>query len=349
MPLGGAAGVELNRRMMRAWGIDGRAFTGYTFLTNLWDVASKLLLPVIAVVALARAGEDVSTPGADRSRSWPAPGSSVLVAAAATVLVSPRGAGCRRPWSSSPRRGAPCGSWAGTGSSAGDALLDVRGLCAGLVAQGWLRMSAGIAGLRRAPGPAARHVPPPHRWRQHLAGGARRLRGRACPHHRARSRPGGVGVADLGLVGVLLALGGDPVSVTGGAVLYRAFIFAVEIPVGSGALGVWLLGQRRSRAPPGDGDGRACRPRRIAHVTDVFLPRLGGIETHVDDLVRHQRAAGSRRRRADPVTVATAPAPRGCRRLAGQAGPARGDSVRRRARPRLDVLALRASAWPGRP
>jgi glycosyltransferase involved in cell wall biosynthesis len=27
-------------------------------------------------------------------------------------------------------------------------------------------------------------------------------------------------------------------------------------------------------------------------VTDVFLPRLGGIETHVDDLVRHQRAQG---------------------------------------------------------
>jgi glycosyltransferase involved in cell wall biosynthesis len=104
--------------------------------------------------------------------------------------------------------------------------------------------------------------------------------------------PGGVGVADLGLVGVLLTLGGDPASVTAAAVLYRAFIFAVEIPVGSGTLGVWLLGQRRSarraslrRSFPLDG-------RRIAHVTDVFLPRLGGIETHVDELVRQQRARG---------------------------------------------------------
>jgi glycosyltransferase involved in cell wall biosynthesis len=107
--------------------------------------------------------------------------------------------------------------------------------------------------------------------------------------------PGGVGVADLGLVGVLLAFGGDPTGVAAAAVLYRAFVFAVEIPAGSGALGVWLLGQRwaarrRLLAP---------RPRpasapqsRVAHVTDVFLPRVGGIETHVDDLARHQRAQG---------------------------------------------------------
>jgi glycosyltransferase involved in cell wall biosynthesis len=31
---------------------------------------------------------------------------------------------------------------------------------------------------------------------------------------------------------------------------------------------------------------------RIAHVTDAYLPRLGGIETHVDGLARHQQAAG---------------------------------------------------------
>lgn len=39
---------------------------------------------------------------------------------------------------------------------------------------------------------------------------------------------------------------------------------------------------------------------RILHVTDSFLPVLGGIETHVDALARHQAAAG------DEVTVVTA-------------------------------------------
>lgn len=31
---------------------------------------------------------------------------------------------------------------------------------------------------------------------------------------------------------------------------------------------------------------------RVLHVTDCYLPRLGGIEVHVSDLVSHQRAAG---------------------------------------------------------
>src|SRR3954469_17294555 len=60
IPLGGAAGVELNRRMMRSWGIGPRAFTGYTVLTNLWDIGAKLLLPLVAIVVLASAGDPVT-------------------------------------------------------------------------------------------------------------------------------------------------------------------------------------------------------------------------------------------------------------------------------------------------
>lgn len=45
---------------------------------------------------------------------------------------------------------------------------------------------------------------------------------------------------------------------------------------------------------------------RIVHVTDAYLPRLGGIEVHVDDLSRRQLAAGHE------VTVVTStPAPAG--------------------------------------
>ena len=91
VPLGGAAGVELNRRMMKAWGIDGRAFTGYTFLTNLWDVGSKLLLPVIGLVVLARAGEDVA-PQVQTASLVAGLGFIALVASATVVLLRPRGA-----------------------------------------------------------------------------------------------------------------------------------------------------------------------------------------------------------------------------------------------------------------
>jgi glycosyltransferase involved in cell wall biosynthesis len=42
---------------------------------------------------------------------------------------------------------------------------------------------------------------------------------------------------------------------------------------------------------------------RIAHVTDVYLPRLGGVELQVHDLAAHQRARGD-----DAIVVTTTPA-----------------------------------------
>ncbi len=49
LPLGGAAGVALNYRMTRSWGFTRSGFAGYTVVTNLWDVAAKLLLPAALV------------------------------------------------------------------------------------------------------------------------------------------------------------------------------------------------------------------------------------------------------------------------------------------------------------
>jgi glycosyltransferase involved in cell wall biosynthesis len=42
---------------------------------------------------------------------------------------------------------------------------------------------------------------------------------------------------------------------------------------------------------------------RIAHVTDVYLPRLGGVELQVHDLAERQRARGD-----DPIVITTTPA-----------------------------------------
>ncbi|MDH2416503.1 glycosyltransferase [Nocardioides sp. CER19] len=290
VPLGGAAGVELNRRMMRAWGIDARAFTGYTFLTNLWDVGAKLLLPVVGVIALERAGEAV-TPQLRTASLLAGVTFAGLVAVAATLLASLRGAvalGRAGEWVARPALRL-LGKHPELDLSA--ALLDIRNECVGLVGRGWLRMSAGIIGYVALQGLLlgfCLHLTGAGTtWAEVLAGFAVERMLTVVP-----ITPGGVGIADLGLVAVLLALGGDPAGVTAAAVLYRAFVFAVEIPVGGGALGLWLLGQRLTAHRPAayarDPGGR----RRVVHVTDVFLPRLGGIETHVDDLARHQRAQG---------------------------------------------------------
>lgn len=301
VPLGGAAGVELNRRMMRAWGIDTRTFTGFTFLTNLWDVGSKLLLPVIAVIALAHAGEAVTAPLRLASLVG-ALAFTGVTAFATMLLLSPRCAtvlghaieALLRPGLRLVRR---------RELDVAGALLEIRRECAHLIANGWLRMSLGIGGYVALQGlllGLCLHLTGAgNTWAEVLAGFAVERMLTIVP-----ITPGGIGIADLGLVGVLLALGGDPAGVTAAAVLYRVFVFAVEIPVGGGTLGLWLLGHRQtSRRQPGR-IRLVGEPRRIAHVTDVFLPRLGGIETHVDDLVRHQRALGLDAEVLTPTPVA---------------------------------------------
>ena len=61
--------------------------------------------------------------------------------------------------------------------------------------------------------------------------------------------PGGAGLVEVGLAGLLVALGGDPVAVVSGVLLYRLFTFGLEIPVGGVSLAAWLWLRRASRAP----------------------------------------------------------------------------------------------------
>lgn len=290
VPLGSVAGVELNRRMMKAWGIGGRGFTRYTFLTNLWDIGSKLLLPIVAVLALTRAGEAVGTPL--QVMALAAAVAFVVVAGStAVLLLSPDytaivGRVVERALRAVLRLVGRDRDLDVVGT-----LLDIRRDCAALVATGWLRMSLGIAGYVTLQGIllglCLDLTGGGNSWAEVLAGFAVERMLTIVP-----ITPGGVGVADLGLVGVLLAAGGNPTGVAAGALLYRAVVFALEIPIGGGTLGLWLLGRRLAPQTPASPRPGLGHVHRIAHVTDVFLPRLGGIETHVDDLARHQRAGG---------------------------------------------------------
>jgi len=56
--------------------------------------------------------------------------------------------------------------------------------------------------------------------------------------------PGGAGVVEAGTIAVLIALGTDPTGALAGVLLFRAFVFAAEIPVGGLATALWLLTRR---------------------------------------------------------------------------------------------------------
>jgi uncharacterized protein (TIRG00374 family) len=58
--------------------------------------------------------------------------------------------------------------------------------------------------------------------------------------------PGGAGVVEVGTTGALMALGVDPTGALAGVLLFRAFVFVAEIPVGGATLAGWLLARRRT-------------------------------------------------------------------------------------------------------
>jgi uncharacterized membrane protein YbhN (UPF0104 family) len=245
LPVGGAAGVALNYRMLRSWGFDRAAFGGYTVVTNLWDVLSKLCLPALALAWLSAAG--VVTSG--RLVGTTAVTSAALVVVSAlTVLTLTRAGVATR-----------VGSWADAvlhrlartfriqrDLSIGPALVELQSTCAVLVRSAWARLTLGMTGylaLLAALLAVCLHLTG--------AGVALPVVFAGFAFERVLTlpgiTPGGAGVVEVGVTGLLIALGGDPLGVATGVLLYRAFSYGMEIPVGAGLLALWW--RSRGRLP----------------------------------------------------------------------------------------------------
>lgn len=250
-PMGGALGVALNVSMARTWRFRDRSFAAFLVVTNAWDVLAKLALPLVALVGLLAAG---SLPS--RGLRAGALGASVLllvlVAAWVTVLRSQRvaealaaglAAVVRRAL---PRRGEELGP------RLADAALQTRLRISGVVTRTWPQLTLGMAGYLALLGALL--------WACLHAAGApvpvyAVLAALAVDRllSLAPVTPGGTGLAEAGTAGTLMALGASPLPVVAGILLYRAFTFVLEIPVGGLWLGLWLLVRSRATrsTPPG--------------------------------------------------------------------------------------------------
>lgn len=246
LPMGGAAGMALNYRMLRSWGYDSPQYGTYTVVTNLWDVVAKLTLPVL-VLPVVVLTSSVALPHVAVVAGLLA---LILVvvaaaAAAAAALTSARaavrvGTALDRMVRALPRRRGSPRTTDLTGW-----LVRTQMSCCDVVARGWARLTLGMllyTALLLALLVACLSVT-----------GA----GLALPVvlvgfmverllTLAGLTPGGAGVVELGLTGVLLLLGGSPASVVPGVLLYRALTFALEIPVGGSALLGWLVLRHRA-------------------------------------------------------------------------------------------------------
>ncbi|MEO5982437.1 MAG: lysylphosphatidylglycerol synthase transmembrane domain-containing protein [Pedococcus sp.] len=245
VPFGGAIGVALNFTMVRAWRFHKGAYATFVMVTNVWDVLAKLALPLVAVVLMTAAG---ALPGR-ALQAWAIVGATVLltvVAAGAALLSSDRLArGAAHLVASGARRTRRRSQVSAAQVERG--LLEARDRVRGIVRARWPQLTTGMAAYLALQGALL--------WCcLHAVGIALPLYAvmTALATDRLLSiiplTPGGAGFAEVGTAAALIGFGADPLGVAAGVLLYRAFTFLLEIPVGGVWLGCWL----------------ALRPRTVA-------------------------------------------------------------------------------------
>jgi putative heme transporter len=257
LPAGGALAMGVSWAMLSSWGVSAADYALYTLISGIWNVFARLSLPAAAVLILATD----SRPSAGLVVS--AALGLVLLAGAAVgfgLLLRSESIACRadrglqrvvaRCWRLARRRRA---------IQVSGSLLSFRDRATGLLrARGW-RITAATAASAltlwlvllaclRGSGLSQAQVS----WQTSLAAFAFVRLLTVLP-----ITPGGLGVTELGLVGIL-ADGTShlvTVQVIAAVLLFRALTYLLPIPLGAAAALLWrhapaLLRARPAEAPP---------------------------------------------------------------------------------------------------
>ena len=250
LPFGGAAGVAATYLMYGSWGFPVSDTTRSILVSGVWNVLAKLALPVVALVLLAATKE--LTPVVVVVAVL---GVAILLATIAVLWLVLR----------SDTFAATIGRWVERFLSffsglvrrppvhgVQESLVSFRHESRNLIAERWVPLTVWIAvynltqaGLFLLCLAVLPPVPNHLGWMEAVA---------AFTVGRLLSNisitPSGVGFVEAGMAGALVAAGGDPATVTAGVLLFSAFTYLAEIPVG--AMG-WLVWATRSRwrAPAG--------------------------------------------------------------------------------------------------
>jgi uncharacterized membrane protein YbhN (UPF0104 family) len=273
LPAGGALAMGVSWAMLSSWGLSTADYVLYTLVTGIWNVFTLLGMPVVALLVLATATRP------DAALITAAAAGLAVLAAMATGLglllrsqafALRAGRALQRPLaiaSRLARRPPPAnaaGSLSGFRDRAG-AMLAARGwrITAATVASYlalWLVLLASLRGT----GLSQAQVP----WQTSLAAFAFIRLLTALP-----ITPGGVGITELGLVGILAASAGHTASVqvTAAVLLYRAVTYLPPIPLGALACLTWRLApalistsSRHAHLASPHRDDASCQPQRMS-------------------------------------------------------------------------------------
>jgi uncharacterized protein (TIRG00374 family) len=241
LPAGGALGMGVSWAILSSWGISTADYVLYTLVSGIWNVFARLGLPVLALLVLMT----VTRPDAVLIAAA-AVGLALLAALAAglglllrsesfalragQMLQHAAARACRLA-----RRQAP--------SRIARSLADFRDRAAGLLAARGRRITVAtvasnlilwlvLLACLRGTGLSQAQVP----WQTSLAAFAFVRLLTVLP-----ITPGGLGITELGLVGILAASAGPWASaqVTAAVLLYRALTYLPPIPLGAATWLVW--------------------------------------------------------------------------------------------------------------
>lgn len=239
VPFGGAVGIGVTFAMTASWGFRPSRVALSTFVTGLWNVMTKLALPLVALVGLLVTGDI-----ADQRLVVASAVASVLLALVVATMVATL---------SSER----FTSWVAVAVEAvgtrvlrlvrshrevhwDRAVMDLRHRTIGLMRTGALKMSLGMVAYAVLQAVLA--------WLCLRAVGSRLsvadvFAGYAFGRLLTSvvATPSGVGIAETGSAGLLVAFGGDPVTSTAGVLLFSLFTYLIEIPIGGVGWLIWAL------------------------------------------------------------------------------------------------------------
>ncbi len=257
LPLGGAAGVGLNYAMTRRWGFSDSSFGAYTATSNVFDVAAKLVLAATAGVVLVLDGSSTAL-------HIGAPTAWLLLLpplALAALLHAPTAGHLGRRLDRANRRVGDLVHRPVT-THLGRQLPELAARTWTVVRRRWARLTVGTAGylaLLALLFAGCLHTMGVDLSLPLLVAGLAADRVLTL----LPITPGGVGVVEGGTALVLTSLGAAPEPVVSGVLLYRAFTYFAEIPVGGVSAMVWTLrGRMSARARSESGSTRLGTARR---------------------------------------------------------------------------------------
>jgi uncharacterized membrane protein YbhN (UPF0104 family) len=240
LPLGGVAGTALNLGMVRVWGHSRLDFARFVVVSKAWDLAAKLVMPIVALAGLLLWGL-LALSG--RTMLWllGAAGAAALAALVVAGLLG-RAVPMVRLVSTLEQAGRRFMRRPPVATSAA-AFAELVSGTARLVRRRWAELSLGMCGYWLMQGlllglslyAVGARLPVPV-----IVAGLATERALTL----LALTPGGAGLVETGTIAVFIALGTDPTAAVAGVLLYRGFVFAAEIPVGGATAGLWFLARR---------------------------------------------------------------------------------------------------------